>query len=63
MRTENEIKTRIGILDKSMKKYLKQMEKKQKINKNSIDKQEELEELYYECLIETITLKWVLGTQ
>ena len=61
MRTEKEIKFRIKFLEKLMKKYEKIMDSKQKITEASIQKHEEAEEMYYECMVEVHALKWVLG--
>ena len=63
MRTEKEIKFRIKFLEKLMKKYENTMNSKQKITEASLQRHEEAEEMYYECLIEINALKWVLGTQ
>lgn len=61
MRTEKEIKIRIKRLEKSMDKYEKMMKSKQRITEASLEKHEETEEMYYECMVEVIALKWVLG--
>lgn len=63
MRTEKEIKFRIKWLEKSMDKYEKIMNSKQRITEASLEKHEETEEMYYECMVEIIALKWVLGVQ
>lgn len=63
MRTEKEIKLRIKRLEKSMDKYEKIMNSKQRITEASLEKHEETEEMYYECMVEIIALKWVLGVQ
>lgn len=61
MRTEKEIKFRIKLLEKTMKRYEKIMNSKQIITETSIQKHEEAEEMYYECMAEVNALKWVLG--
>ncbi len=63
MRTEKEIKNKIKFLEKLMKKYEKGMNSKVRITEASLEKHEEAEEMYYECMIEINALKWVLGTQ
>lgn len=61
MKTEKEILHKIKFLEKLMKKYEKDMNSKQKITEASIQKHEEAEEMYYECMVEINALKWVLG--
>ena len=46
-----------------MKKYENTMNLKQSITEASIQKHEEAEEMYYECMVEVHALKWVLGVQ
>ncbi len=63
MRTEKEIRYKIKFLEKLMKRYEKTMNSKTKITEASLQKQEEAEEMYYECFTEINALKWVLGEQ
>ena len=63
MRTEKEIRHKIKFLEKLMKKCEKTMNSKQKITEASLQKHEEAEEMYYECMVEINALKWVLGAQ
>ena len=63
MRTEKEIQNKIKFLEKLMKKYEKTMNSKVRITESSLEKHEEAEEMYYECMIEINALKWVIGTQ
>jgi hypothetical protein len=63
MRDEKEIRKKISFLEKLMKKYEKEMNSKQRITTASIEKYEEAEEMYCECMIEVNALKWVLGLQ
>ncbi len=63
MKTEKEILHKIKFLEKLMKKYEKDMNSKVRITEGSLEKHEEAEELYYECLVEINALKWVLGTR
>lgn len=61
MKSEKEIKHKIKFLEKLMKKYYKIINTNQRINEASLERYEEAEEMYYECVIEVNTLKWVLG--
>lgn len=63
MKTEKEILHKIKFLEKLMKKYEKAMNSKQKITEASLQRHEEAEEMYYECMVEINALKWVLGIQ
>ncbi len=63
MKTEKEILHKIKFLEKLMKKYEKTVNSKVRITESSLEKHEEAEEMYYECMIEINALKWVLGTQ
>ena len=63
MKTEKEILNKIKFLEKLMKKYEKTMNSKVRITESSLEKHEEAEEMYYECMIEINALKWVIGTQ
>ena len=63
MKTEKEILHKIKFLEKLMKKYEKTMNSKVRITESSLEKHEEAEEMYYECMIEINALKWVIGTQ
>lgn len=63
MKTEKEILNKIKFLEKLMKKYEKTMNSKVRITESSLEKHEEAEEMYYECMIEINALKWVLGVQ
>ncbi len=63
MRTEKEILHKIKFLEKLMKKHEKTMNSKQKITEASLQRHEEAEEMYYECVVEINALKWVLGVQ
>lgn len=63
MKTEKEILHKIKFLEKLMKKYEKDMNSKVRITEASLEKHEEAEELFYECMVEINALKWVLGTQ
>lgn len=63
MKTEKEILHKIKFLEKLMKKYEKTMNSKVRISESSLQRHEEAEEMYYECMIEINALKWVLGTQ
>ena len=62
MKSEKEILHKIKFLEKLMKKYEKDMNSKVRITEASLEKHEEAEELYYECVVEINALKWVLGT-
>lgn len=63
MKTEKEILHKIKFLEKLMKRYEKTMNSKQKITEASLQRHEEAEEMYYECMTEIIALKWVLGVK
>ena len=63
MKTEKEILQKINFLEKLMKKYEKNMNSKVRITEASLEKHEEAEEMYYECMVEINALKWVLGVQ
>ena len=63
MKTEKEILQKINFLEKLMKKYEKNMNSKVRITEASLEKHEEAEEMYYECMGEINALKWVLGVQ
>ena len=63
MKTEKEILHKIKFLEKLMKKYEKTVNSKVRITESSLEKHEEAEEMYYECMIEINALKWVLGVQ
>ncbi len=63
MKTEKEILQKIKFLEKLMKKYEKNMKSKVRITEASLEKHEEAEEMYYECMIEINALKWVLRVQ
>ncbi len=63
MKAEKEILHKIKFLEKLMKKYEKDMNSKVRITEASLEKHEEAEELYYECVVEINALKWVLGVR
>ncbi len=63
MKTEKEIMHKVKFLEKLKKKYEKIMDSKQKITEASLQKHEEAEEMYYECMVEINALKWVLEAQ
>ena len=63
MKTEKEILHKIKFLEKLMMKYEKIMNSKVRITESSLEKHEEAEEMYYECMVEINALKWVLGIQ
>ena len=64
MRTEKEIRFRIKFLENQQKKHYATMNKKYRVrDKSELEKFETAQELYYECFIEIIALKWVLGVE